>query len=94
MWYEFPEDADSFALEGQHMVGDALLVHPVSKSGSESELVYFPGNNQRWFDIHTNEEITSHGGVNVPVIYDHIPGEILTHFHFSFSKQQYGKFEN
>ena len=46
VWYEFPEDSDSFAVEGQHLVGDALLVHPVSKSGSQAESVYFPGNNQ------------------------------------------------
>ena len=47
---------------------------PVSKSGSEA--VNFPGNgNQRWFDIHTNEEVNARGTVNVNVIYDHIPGK-------------------
>ena len=76
VWYEFPEDSDSFGVEGQHLVGDALLVHPVSKSGSQAEAVYFPGDgNQRWFDIHTNEEVNARGTVNVNVIYDHIPGK-------------------
>jgi hypothetical protein len=57
------------------MVGDALLVHPVSKSGSAHELVYFPGENQRWFDIYTHEEISHHGGINMPIVYEHIPGK-------------------
>ncbi len=74
MWYEFPEDTESFGVEGQFMVGDALLVHPVAQSGSKNELVYFPGENQRWYDIHTSEEITHHGGINMPVVYDYIPG--------------------
>ena len=29
LWYEFPEDAASWTVEGQHLVGDALLVAPV-----------------------------------------------------------------
>ena len=29
LWYEFPEDAASWTVEGQHLVGDSLLVAPV-----------------------------------------------------------------
>ena len=29
LWYEFPKDAASWTVEGQHLVGDALLVAPV-----------------------------------------------------------------
>ena len=29
LWYEFPQDAASWTVEGQHLVGDSLLVAPV-----------------------------------------------------------------
>ena len=33
LWYEFPEDEGTFDREGIHMIGNALLVAPVMKSG-------------------------------------------------------------
>ncbi|KAF9915500.1 hypothetical protein BX616_006019 [Lobosporangium transversale] len=50
MFIEFPEDEAVFALDNQYMVGNALLVKPVSKPGVTESEVYFAGN-EKWFDI-------------------------------------------
>lgn len=75
VWFEFPEDEGSFAVDNEFMVGDAILVHPVSKSGATDVQVYFPGGpNQPWYDIYTQTKVQQSGGlVTVPVKYDNIP---------------------
>ncbi|KAF9436979.1 hypothetical protein BGZ76_002382 [Entomortierella beljakovae] len=50
MFIEFPEDEVVFAMEDQYMVGDSLLVKPVTKSGVTRSTVYFAGS-EKWFDI-------------------------------------------
>ena len=55
-------------------MGNSLLVHPVSKSGATHVNVLFPGDNQIWYDIKTYEKITHKGEMNVPVVYERIPG--------------------
>jgi hypothetical protein len=42
MWMEFPEDASTFALDAQWMVGSALLVAPVTSEGHKSVRAYLP----------------------------------------------------
>ena len=41
LWYEFPEDAASWTVEGQHLVGDALLVAPVLTKVADTLLEHF-----------------------------------------------------
>ncbi|KAG0328218.1 hypothetical protein BGZ99_005884 [Dissophora globulifera] len=50
MFTEFPEDEAVFAMDDQYMVGNALLVKPVSKPGVTRSTVYFAGS-EKWFDI-------------------------------------------
>ncbi|KAF9950152.1 hypothetical protein BGZ70_001487, partial [Mortierella alpina] len=50
MFTEFPEDETVFGMDDQYMVGDALLVKPVTKPGVTRSSVYFAGN-EKWFDI-------------------------------------------
>eukprot|EP00053_Salpingoeca_punica_P010114 m.90988 g.90988 ORF g.90988 m.90988 type:complete len:901 (-) comp15287_c0_seq1:264-2966(-) len=56
MWLEFPDDAHTFAMSTQYMFGNALMVAPVTKQGSQSVEVYFPGD-QPWYDM---ENFKSH----------------------------------
>lgn len=44
MFMEFPEDESLFATEDQFMVGEAILVKPITQEGAESTNVYFPDN--------------------------------------------------
>ncbi|CAH8521375.1 unnamed protein product [Heterobilharzia americana] len=42
MWYHFPKDINTFDLDEQYMVGEALLVHPVIQQSASYVQVYFP----------------------------------------------------
>lgn len=73
VWYDFPTDVDAFTVEDEFMVGTALLVHPVAKSGASHVNVHFPGREQYWYDVLTHERIDHEGSMNIPVKMDHIP---------------------
>ncbi|XP_070577600.1 neutral alpha-glucosidase AB-like isoform X2 [Ptychodera flava] len=69
LWVDFPDDTETFAMENQYLIGDALLVHPISDPGTYSAKVYFPGENQPWYDvmncmIYTGKRYT---GVSAPL---------------------------
>ncbi|KAF9583795.1 hypothetical protein BGW38_008502, partial [Lunasporangiospora selenospora] len=49
MFIEFPKDGEVFKIDDQFMVGNALLVKPVTSPGQFSSSVYFPGT-EKWFD--------------------------------------------
>jgi len=75
LWYEFPADSGSYAVEGSHMVGEALLVAPVLQKGATSVNVYFPGGAQQvWYDYWTGEKQANVGGqVSVSAPYSKVP---------------------
>ncbi|KAF9921442.1 hypothetical protein FBU30_008498 [Linnemannia zychae] len=50
MFMEFPEDETVFGMDDQYMIGNAILVKPVVKSGVTRTSVYFAGK-EKWFDI-------------------------------------------
>ncbi|KAF9986257.1 hypothetical protein BGZ65_008301 [Modicella reniformis] len=50
MFTEFPEDEQVFGMDDQYMIGNALLVKPVTKAGITQSKIYFAGN-EKWFDI-------------------------------------------
>ena len=43
LWYEFPSSKEVFESDDSFMVGNALLVHPVSRAGITASQVYLPG---------------------------------------------------
>jgi alpha 1,3-glucosidase len=57
MFTEFPDDELTFTMDDQWMIGDTLLVKPVTDSGKNSVDVYLPGNDQ-WFDFNTLQSYT------------------------------------
>lgn len=73
MWYEFPMDTKTFKMEDQHMLGRGLLVHPVSHQGVSSVEVYFPGENEVWYDMDTYEKVEGHGAITVKAPMNKIP---------------------
>ena len=48
VFYEFPEDENSFALDNEYMLGPGLLVHPIVKPNVQHETVYLPGKDTYW----------------------------------------------
>ena len=65
MWLEFPTDSSSFAIDDQWMVGDSLLVKPVTSPGENSVQMYLPAGGFSWYDTVTYEKLSSSpfGGV-------------------------------
>uniref|UniRef100_H9GE36 Glucosidase II alpha subunit n=1 Tax=Anolis carolinensis TaxID=28377 RepID=H9GE36_ANOCA len=43
LWVEYPEDAITYSMDDQYLLGDALLVHPVTAQGARGVQVYLPG---------------------------------------------------
>ncbi|TWU78207.1 hypothetical protein ED733_007920 [Metarhizium rileyi] len=55
MFFIYPNDEATYALDKQYFWGPALLVAPVTKQGATSVSVYFP--NDIFYDFHTHEQI-------------------------------------
>jgi alpha 1,3-glucosidase len=51
LWANYPDDIKTFAMQDQHLVGDALLVHPVTDKGASSVEVYLPKG--VWYDFYS-----------------------------------------
>ncbi len=43
LFMEYPLEEEAAGVEDEHLVGDALLVHPVVEPGVTSVRVYLPG---------------------------------------------------
>lgn len=55
LFIEFPQDEATFELEDQFLVGDRLLVAPVTGEGKSSIDVYLPGQGQVWYDYSSSQ---------------------------------------
>ncbi|EGE08930.1 alpha-glucosidase [Trichophyton equinum CBS 127.97] len=73
LFYLYPEDEDTFAIDLQFFYGDALLVSPVTDEGATSVDIYLP--DDIFYDYYTGEPVEGKGEVitmeNVPIT--HIP---------------------
>ncbi|GLH04970.1 uncharacterized protein GBIM_10615, partial [Gryllus bimaculatus] len=57
LWAQFPTETDTFAIDDEYLLGDRLLVHPVTEAEASSVTVYFPGPGQIWYDMDSYEAI-------------------------------------
>ncbi|KAI5704843.1 hypothetical protein M8J75_009352 [Diaphorina citri] len=73
LWYEFPQDKETFAMENQYLIGDSILVRPVTDPGATQVSVYFPRADEVWFDRDTYEAFTQTGSVTIAVSLSKIP---------------------
>ena len=55
MFSEFPDDANTFAMDDQWLVGASLLVKPATAEGQTSVDVYLPLSHDTdgWYDLNT-----------------------------------------
>ena len=70
MWADFPQDDATFGLDGQFLLGSALLVVPVTTAQAQSVSAYLPAG--VWYDYHTQQAVRA-GQHTVPVTLSHIP---------------------
>ena len=55
LFYEFPEDRQSWEIEDEYMYGSEILVAPVLEAKAQSRKIYFPGINEKWRSQETGE---------------------------------------
>eukprot|EP00118_Oscarella_pearsei_P028778 m.2900 g.2900 ORF g.2900 m.2900 type:complete len:913 (+) comp8961_c0_seq1:1487-4225(+) len=60
LFFEFPNDAKTYDIDKQFLVGNGLLVSPVLEQGSTSVEAYFPQG--KWYDFFTNATVSESGG--------------------------------
>jgi alpha 1,3-glucosidase len=78
MFMTFPDDSQCFKMDDQWMVGDALLVKPVTSEGENHVSMYLPKGSGPWFDLETLVPIpqssTGRGeSVRIEALLDKIP---------------------
>ncbi|EFJ31082.1 hypothetical protein SELMODRAFT_169507 [Selaginella moellendorffii] len=72
LWFEHPNDPETFAMDDEFLIGDALLVRSVYTEGSNLETVYLPGS-EPWFDIKTGQSFNGGKTYKLAVSQDSIP---------------------
>ena len=72
LFYDFPEDKDSWEIEDAYMFGPDLLVAPVMEEGVTERSVYLP-NGAAWKDAYTKKIYEGGQRVMVPAPIDIIP---------------------
>ncbi len=72
LFYEFPDDPESFKVEDEFLLGRDLLAAPVVAPGVTSREVYLPSGTS-WFDYHTGEEFRGGKSYEISAPWDKIP---------------------
>ncbi|KAL2094933.1 hypothetical protein ACEWY4_009652 [Coilia grayii] len=73
LWVEYPEDAATFAVEDEFLLGKDLLVHPVTDERSQGVTAYLPGDGELWYDVHTHKKHQGNLNLYIPVTMSSIP---------------------
>uniref|UniRef100_A0A452SSF9 Neutral alpha-glucosidase AB n=1 Tax=Ursus americanus TaxID=9643 RepID=A0A452SSF9_URSAM len=73
LWVHYPQDVTTFSIDDQFLLGDALLVHPVSDSGAHGVQVYLPGQGEVWYDIQSYQKHYGPQTLYLPVTLSSIP---------------------
>jgi alpha-D-xyloside xylohydrolase len=72
LFYDFPDDAESWNVEDAYMFGPDLLVAPVMEEGVRTRTVYLPAG-ATWTDASTKKTYDGGQTVTVPAPIDVIP---------------------
>ncbi|XP_048830317.1 neutral alpha-glucosidase C isoform X1 [Brienomyrus brachyistius] len=73
LWVEFPGEQDTFSVENQYMIGNALLACPVADPGVTEVKVVLPGSSEYWYDVQTNVIFAGGKTLSLPVTLDTVP---------------------
>ncbi|KAF2116103.1 alpha-glucosidase precursor [Lophiotrema nucula] len=63
LFFEYPEDANTFNIQTQWFYGDSLLISPVIDDYSDTVTFYLPKGN--WYDYWTGNKVPELGGANI-----------------------------
>ncbi|XP_062863442.1 neutral alpha-glucosidase C isoform X2 [Trichomycterus rosablanca] len=73
LWVEFPKETETFTLDNQYMIGNALLACPVTDPGVTDIKVLLPGPDQLWYDISNGTVYRGGMTVTLPVTLETVP---------------------
>ena len=73
LFAHFPTDEKTFTIENAHMVGNAILAHPVTEENANSVDVYLPGEDKLWLNLQTKEVVNGGQQITMPVTLATIP---------------------
>ncbi|XP_040837870.1 neutral alpha-glucosidase AB isoform X1 [Ochotona curzoniae] len=73
MWVHYPQDVTTFSVDDQFLLGDALLVHPVSDPGAHGVQVYLPGQGEVWYDVQSYQKHHGPQTLYLPVTLSTVP---------------------
>uniref|UniRef100_A0A673WWJ6 Glucosidase II alpha subunit n=1 Tax=Salmo trutta TaxID=8032 RepID=A0A673WWJ6_SALTR len=73
LWVEYPHDTATFSTDDQFLLGEYLLVHPVTEEGASGVTAYLPGKGEVWFDVHTFQKHNGAQNLYIPVTISSIP---------------------
>src|ERR1051325_9693718 len=72
LWFEYPDDARTYLIEDEYLVGRDLLVAPVVTEGVLKRRVYFPAGD-RWVDWWTGQTYEGGKDADVDAPLDRLP---------------------
>ncbi|OXB63369.1 hypothetical protein ASZ78_001945 [Callipepla squamata] len=67
LWIEFPEKLETFGVEDEYMLGNALLVYPVTDKEAKAVSVLLPGSEEVWYDFRKFNRMEDQGTLKIPV---------------------------
>ncbi|CAH0403664.1 unnamed protein product [Chilo suppressalis] len=75
LFQHYPKEEATFTIDDQYLLGDKLLVRPVTSAGATSVKVYFPGteSNTLWYDVDSYQARVAAGYANIDVTLAKIP---------------------
>ncbi|XP_037249368.1 neutral alpha-glucosidase C isoform X2 [Falco rusticolus] len=73
LWVEFPGKTETFGVENEYMLGNALLVHPVTEQEAKAVSVLLPGSEEIWYDFRKFKRMEDSGTLKIPVTLENIP---------------------
>ncbi|MCJ8736878.1 hypothetical protein PDJAM_G00017380 [Pangasius djambal] len=73
MWVEFPKETETFTVENQYMIGNALLACPVTDPGVTEVKILLPGSDELWYDVSNGEVHRGGKTLTLPVTLETVP---------------------
>uniref|UniRef100_A0AC35TZI0 Cadherin domain-containing protein n=1 Tax=Rhabditophanes sp. KR3021 TaxID=114890 RepID=A0AC35TZI0_9BILA len=73
LWSEFPEDESAFDEEKEFLLGNALLVRPVTEPGVSAVSLYLPGKKEIWYEWDSHSMRPSPGAIYMDTPITKIP---------------------
>ncbi|OXB72501.1 UNVERIFIED_CONTAM: hypothetical protein H355_002772 [Colinus virginianus] len=67
LWIEFPDKLETFGVEDEYMLGNALLVYPVTDKEAKAVSVLLPGSEEVWYDFRKFNRMEDQGTLKIPV---------------------------